>query len=135
LELVAKQIKALKGNLPSQPHTTKELPGFGKIGSVNVVSDLIKAASTVIERERAYLAAAIIVMPDKIKIPPFKINGSTKDQWVEDIKARVAIVANKTQLDKLQKIKTTLEANLTAEAKLERDLAGIGNLLTEDFME
>lgn len=133
LQMVTEQIKTLKGGLPSEPHTTSELPGFGKIVKMNKVDELIKAASSVIEREKAYKHASTIVMPKGMKVPTFKINGSTKEQWIEDITARVAVVANKTQLEKLYKAKKTLEENLSAEAKLERDLANLKGMLTEDI--
>lgn len=131
LEMVKKQINAIKGNLPPQSHTTSELPGFGKINQIKTVDLLIKAASMVIGKSNMYNEAAKEIIPVGIKAPAYKLEGSTKEQWLSDIKARVAIVANKTQLDKLNKIRTTLEDSLSEEARIANNLDKVRNLLLE----
>ena len=132
LEMVNKQIKAIKGDLPEQPHTTESLNGFGKIKDIKTVSELLKAASMLIAKQKAYDEAAEKLLPEGIKKPVFKQNGSTTEQWLSDIEARLAIVANKEKLDKLTKIKKTLEENLSAEAKLANDLKKIQDLLLNE---
>lgn len=129
LQIVTEQIQEIKGNLPKEPKTTKELPGFGKISSINTVEQLIKAASSVIAKKEAYDEAAKEIVPEAIKVPTFTINGVSAPAWLDDIRARVVVVGHKTQLEKLEKVKRKLEENLSAEAKLARDLAEIQTIL------
>jgi hypothetical protein len=138
LDTVKKQIASIKGDLPNTPKTTGELPGFGKIENIDKVETLIKAASSVLGREKAYYEAAEEIMPrntegkNLIKVPEFKLEGSTKDAWIDHIKSRMIIVANKTKLEKLEKIKRKLEENLSAEAKLANDLKEIQGIIDEE---
>jgi hypothetical protein len=132
LEQVNARIKAIKGELPEATHTTSNLPGFGKIAEIKTVDMLIKAASSVLGKEAAYKAAAKEIIPEGIKTPQFKIEGSTAKQWLDDIKNRVVVVGHKEQLTKLNSIKTELEANLSAEAKLANSLAKIKGILTDE---
>ena len=135
LELVNNQIKELRGGMPDQPHTTESLSGFGRIKDIKTVQELLKAASVVMAKQKAYDDAAKKLLPKGIKKPAFKLNGSTSEQWLADIQGRIAIVANKEKLDKLNSIKKTLEENLSAEAKLANDLKKIQDLLKPDMEE
>jgi hypothetical protein len=132
LDMVNDQIKKIKGGLPDQPHTDKELPGFGKVANIKTVDDLIKAASMVRAKEKAYNEAAKEIIPEGMKKPVFKLQGITAGRWIEDISARVIVVGNKEQLDKLIKVKKKLEENLSAESKLARDLVEIQSILKVD---
>jgi hypothetical protein len=131
LDMVIAQIKAIKGGLPDKPETTGALTGFGEINKIDKVETLIKAYSAVKNKEKAYLEAAKEIIPEGIKRPPFKLNGCSGKAWMIDIKARVVIVANQEKLNKLNKVKDKLEANLSAEAKLQKDLADIATILTD----
>lgn len=132
LAKVNDQIKAIKGGMPKEAKTTGELPGFGKIKDIKTVSDLIKAHSAVVNRAAMYKASAAAILPEGIKTPPFILEGSSESAWVTDISSRIVDVAHKASLDKLNKVKTMLESNLSAEAKLAKDLGDIANLLSED---
>jgi hypothetical protein len=132
LELVDEQIKQIKKGLPDSPHTDKDLPGIGKISTLKTVDSLLKAASMIIAKEDAYNKAAEKVLPEGFKKPLFKLNGVSAKLWIEDISARVVIVANKEQLNKLEKVKKKLEENLSAESKLARDLEEIQSILKVD---
>ncbi len=125
LEKVTEEIKLIKGELPDSPNTSVELPGYGRIVTINSVDQLIKAASSVISRADAYKLAAKEVVPEGMKIPVFKLGGATKAQWIEDIKGRIIIVGNQAKLDMLYKVKGELEQNLSAEAKLANSLSKI----------
>jgi len=131
LEAVTKQINSIKEGLPKQNKTTGELTGFGKIENLKTVDTLIKAASSVLGRQKAYAEAAEEIIPEGVKIPAFKINGSTAAAWISDIKSRVVLVANKERLDKLTKIQKTLESNLSVKDKLARDLQDIQEILND----
>lgn len=131
LEMVNKQIATIKGNLPETPVTTAVLPGFDKIEDIKTVEELIKAASSVIGKSDAYAKAAEVVYPGK-KAPKFKIEGFTREQWLDHITSRLIMVANKAELDKLIATKKLLEENLSAEAKLANDLAKIRDMLTSE---
>ena len=131
LEQVKDQIAKLSGNNNNVMITDKVLDPFGKVENIEKVTDLIKAASSVLGREKAYKAAAKAVIPKGIKVPGFEIEGVKASDWLAHIKARVAIVANKEQLVKLNSIKNTLEENLSAEAKLANDLEKIKDMLAD----
>lgn len=131
LEQVVAQIKSIKGDLPDVPETTESLSGFGKIADIKSVAELIKAHSMVVNKERVYKESAKEILPEGIKLPPFKLNGASASAWVRDIKSRVVIVANKEKLDKLNKIREKLESNLSAEAKLKKDLEDIAKIIVD----
>ena len=131
LKQVTGQISAIKKDLPKQPHTTGELAGFGAIEKISTVEQLIKAASSVEGRMEAYAKAAKRV-PEGIKIPSFKTNGSTGVQWLSHIDSRMIIVGNKEKLDKLNKVKEKLERNLSEKDKLANDLKDIANILNDE---
>jgi len=131
LEAVTKQINSIKEGLPKQNKTTGELTGFGKIENLKTVDTLIKAASSILGKQKAYIEAAKEIIPEGVKVPVFKLNGSTPDAWLSDIKSRVVLVANKERLDKLTKIQKTLESNLSVKDKLARDLQDIQAILND----
>jgi len=135
LEQVNKLISEIKGNLPKAPNTNENLTGFGKISEIKTVSELLKAASMIMGKKAGYEAAAKKLLPEGYKVPTFKINGNTAAHWMEDIQARIIVVYNKEKLEKLEKIKKTLEENLSAEAKLANDLAKIKALINQTAEE
>ena len=135
LEKVNEQMKLLKGGLPAETKTTGELQGFGKIAAINSVSKLIMAHSSVTNRAKAYKSSAIALLDSAdtpIKIPAFSLDGSSESAWVEDIQARVLVVAHKTQLDKLSKIKKELEDRMSEEDKFAKTMQNIAGVLLED---
>ena len=125
LDLVTKQIKSIKGGIPEGPKTTASLSGFGKIDEISTVESLIKAAATVIVKQEAYNNGAEEIMPEGMKVPEFKLSGVTAKNWLLDIKARVILVANKEKLARLNKIRKTLEENLSSKDKFKRDMQSI----------
>lgn len=127
---VEKKIKEIKSGLPDAPKTKGELKGYGKISDIKSVSQLTRAAASVILRAEYYAKAAQEIGTD-LKKYPNKIDGHSVNSWLEDIKGRVVILSNKDQLDKLNAIKAKLEANLSAEDKLNRDMAEIAKILTD----
>lgn len=132
LDRINDSITKLKGGLPVEDKTTGELPGFGKIKDINDVSNLIKAHSTVVFKARAYHESATNILPAGIKSPPFVLAGSSESSWVNDIKSRVIIVAHKSKLNKLNKMKTTLEDHLSKKMKLAKDLKSLNDMLMDD---
>lgn len=132
LEKVNEQIKNLKGTQPDAPLTDKEIPSFGKIDSITSVKNIIKAASSVLGRQKSYNEASKIVIPEGVKVPTFEVNGMSVKNIIEHLKLRAFEVYNKEKLKKLNNIKSTLESNLSAEAKLANDLKGIQSMLEEE---
>ena len=132
LQTVNDQIKRIKGDLPQATKTTGELEGFGRINQITTVENLIKAHSMIVAKQQAFNASCDDILPDGVKKPSFKIDGSAPSSWIADIKGRIGVVAHKAQLEKLTKIKEKLEANLSAEAKLAKDLADIQNILEDE---
>jgi len=135
LEKVTEQIKAIRGDMPSENKTTGSLQGFGKIADIKDVATLIKAYSSVDNRQKAYDAAHSSMeaeLKQSFKKPGFYLDGSSAEAWKQDILSRVIVVANKTKLDKLNKIKSKLEANLSAEDKMKKDMMEVASLLEEE---
>ena len=133
LEKVIAQIKAIKRGLPDKENTTTELPGFGKIKDIKSLSVLIQAHSMVTKKSEAFKESAKILIPEGTKAPSFTLAGHSEASWIEDIKARTVIVIHETRLNQLNRIKDKLEANLSDEAKLAKDLADIQAIAMEDF--
>lgn len=132
LEQVNQKIKTITGNSKPKASTDgKNFPGFGTINSVKKVGDLIKMHSAVVNRAEAYTKSAKTLNLSLTKFP-FKIEGCSKNQWVEDISFQAKLLANKAELDKLKKIKQKLEENLSAKDKWIRDMKDIGNLLIDE---
>ena len=113
--------------------TTKgtRLPGFDEIQNITKVSVLIQAMSSIRAREKAYGESAKELNLSTIKFP-FKLEGFTAKQWIDDIKVKVGTLSNKAELDKLNKIKEKLESNLSAKDKLKKDMEEVARILTED---
>jgi hypothetical protein len=135
LEQVTAQIKLIKGNLPKTPKTDGNLQGFGKVEDINSLESIIKAASMVIGKERSYKEAAEIMIPKDVKgvkVPAFRIGGMKAQDVLDHLKVRAVEVGNKEKLDKLNKIKKELEANLSAEAKLANSLSKIKGILSDE---
>jgi len=132
LDSINASIKKLQGGLPVEGKTTGDLPGFGKIKDIATVDNLIKAHSSVVMKAKAYRDSAKEIIPEGIKPPSFVLNGSSESAWVDDIKARVNVVAHKAKLAKLNSIKNTLESHLSEEMKLAKDLAAISEMVLDD---
>ena len=131
LDNVTKQLEALVGNNDKKATTDGiHLPGFGEINEIEDVQQLIKAHSSINAKEAGFNASCK-ELKLKLKLKPFNINGVTPTQWKNDIGLRINAVANKVQIAKLKKIKNTLESNLSAEAKLAKDLADIAGDMNE----
>jgi hypothetical protein len=129
LETVNEKIKMIKGGIPKGTKTTGSLEGFGKVSSIETVEDLLKAYSMVKAKAAAFKDAADDILPEGIKLPIMKISGSAPSAWIVDLTARIKVVANKVELDKLIQVKEKLESNLSAKAKLNKDLADIHGIL------
>ena len=71
------------------------------------------------------------MLPEGVKKPAFKLNSFSAEQWKADIKKRTVEVGFQQELTKLNKVKTKLEENLSAEAKLAKDLKDIANILVD----
>ena len=132
LKKVTERINALKKGSAEKVKTTGELGDFGKIKDIKKVDTLIKAYSSVTNRAKAYDEAAKEILPTGVSKPVFKIEGSTAAEWKSDIEKRIVEVGFQQELDKLNKVKKTLEENLSAEAKLANDLKKIAGFLTEE---
>ena len=132
LQQVNEFIQNIQGNLPDKPKTTTALDGFGKIDELKDVSTLIKAHSSVVNREKAYEAsyeALKDLLPSNYKKPVFKLNDNTSEQWVDHIKNRIVTVSNEDKLRILTDMKKILEENLSKDQKFENDMAKISKML------
>lgn len=132
IDNVNKKLEELKGNCEEKPQTIgKSIPQFGRIEELDSLNDLVQAhASIKLSIEKFEKSLSII--PEGIKKPKYQIEGVDGEVWLKDIEARVKIVANKKAIEKLEKIKTTLENNLSAEEKWRRDMSEIAKELTDE---
>jgi len=132
LEIIKDKIEQItRGAVMEESTKGRCLSGFDEISSINSVCTLIQAHSSVTGKANAYKVSAEILGMD-IKKYPFKLDDCTEKQWVDDIQARVIILDNQKQLNKLRATQKLLEENLSQEAKLKNDLAKVAAMLTDD---
>lgn len=130
LTKVNEQLRELKGNTRETPVTAgKELPGFGTIESLKTAHDVIRAHAALKVSARAFQESADSIIPKEYKKPSYKIAGVSVNTWFEDLEAKARLLINKEAIDRLEKIKTTLESNLSAEEKFRKDMESIAKEL------
>lgn len=131
LETVSEKIKQLKGNQETKETTAGvNLRPFGPVKDINKVEDLVKAHSMLTAKSDAYNKSAKVLDINTEKYP-FKEDKFTLGQWEDDIKTRLAVVKNRTELNRLEKVKKLLEENLSAESKLANDLKKAQEILLD----
>jgi hypothetical protein len=106
------------------PKTAWNLDGFGDLSKETKLENLIRAYSSIAGKEAAYHAAAKDL---QLSIyPEFTINGANKENWLHDIKLRIAVIQHETKLNKLNEYKEKLAKFMTEEdqkAMLFKDMA------------
>ena len=107
----------------------KNLPGFGELSSITDTSDLIKAYSSILGREKAYNEAAQEMK--LTKIPDFKIEGVTADTWKKAILRREVIASSSAKLERLEKVKVIMTDMLSKEEKQKAKLRELDDILGE----
>lgn len=127
LEKVNAQIKDLKGDREKAQRITGTLGNFGKISDITDTNTLRGAYAYITRKVEAinsfndeFKKAAPIA-----KINAYKEGGATVEQWQEEIIMQYKEVAYKEQIEKLEKVKKSLQDNLSAEAKLAETLKDI----------
>jgi beta-lactamase class D len=113
LKAIDEKIKKFKRIEESVYKTTGKLDGFGDLKQEKLVSNLIRAVSVVIAKEKAYNEAA-----EKLGLttyPVFEISGSQAKDWIEDARLRIDIIEQKDTLDKLQDYKKRMQEFLSKE--------------------
>ena len=148
LEQVISNINSLKGKLPNSEKISVDLPEFGNIYSITEVKELTRAIGMISFSEEAFVRgmnkivaqyrasgigegmddAAII---KALRIPSYDIEGVSTDRWYEELFKCTQIVSNKTQLDKLEKVKEELEKHLSEEAKLAKALQNCADIMNQ----
>jgi hypothetical protein len=127
LEVVKAKIKEIKGNDGDDFKISKDLPGFGNIQNIEDPVKLIQAYHSVSARETGYNEAAKEM--GLTKVPEFRLEGHLGTAWKQDIIRRYHLATKKEQLEKLEKVKKELEANLSQEDKLKAMTANIAEIL------
>jgi hypothetical protein len=113
LTKVNEKIAGLKTITESNYKTTGKLDGFGDIRTETQITNLIRAYSSVMGKEKAYNEAAADL--NLSTYPVFEINGFDREAWKHDILLRKAIVEHKETLDKLNAYKEKLSKFLSTE--------------------
>lgn len=131
LQLVKEQIKSIQGDAPKAKKTSGAPDGFPfSVDNCNQVEDLIKMHSFITAKEKAYINS-VTALGLTEKNYPCKISGHSASMWLNDIASRLVKVKNKTKLDKLNKVKTMLENNLSEEMKFANDMKAMGNIIAD----
>lgn len=135
LEMVESKIKALTKNNEEVSDTHgKLLDGFDDISSIDSVTTLVQARSSVNNREKAYIKemSEIRHLGATLNKFPFVINGCTSAQWVKTIDSRIESLINEKEINKYKSIAEKLKASLSAEQLRQNNLKSIAELLMED---
>lgn len=104
LEMLDKALQSVDKITGSDYITGGNIEGFSKnVKDEQDIANLVKMAASVISRERAYNEAAENL--ELSTFPQFKIGGSTKDEWIKDIKLRIAIINNSDTINKIKEFK------------------------------
>lgn len=93
-----------------------QLDDFGDITKQTLVPNLIRAWSSVKSKEAAYNNAAKDLLDT---VPVFEISNGTPEQWLKDIKLRLAIINNSEVINKLKAMKDQMSLFMTEEEKRE----------------
>lgn len=130
LQKVEAAIAGIKKDMNDTPKTQgKDLAGFGKIEEITSVTKLVRAHASIKQREKAYKESAKEMGVDHNRYP-YEENGIGANTWLKDIGDQVIRTVNKTELDKLEKVKDKLRGHLDEDMKLAQDLADIKSILT-----
>lgn len=113
LEAIEAKIKTFKGIETSKFKTTMNLAGFGDLGKETKIETLIKAYSSVAGRNKAYNESAEALGLDTF--PEFVVDGGSQEDWLNDIKLRIAIITHKDELDKLKSLQSEAKTFLSQE--------------------
>lgn len=115
-------LAAINGQLEKLNHITEsnyktngELEGFGNIRNEVKLENLIRAWSSVKNREIAYADAAQDL--GKTTFPAFQIGGHGAAAWKEDILLRMAIIEHDATKKKLEEFKKQAESYLSEQDK------------------
>lgn len=113
LSLLDKQIANLKKVEDSVYKTTGTLEGFGDIKQETKLENLIRAHSSVMNKEKFYNESAKDLGLNTY--PQFTISGGTSADWKQDILLRIDIITHKEKLDKLKSYKDKMSKFLSEE--------------------
>lgn len=131
LKIVEEQIKQLRGNEPKTNRTTKAPDGFPKsVNECTTVDDLIKMHSFIVAKDKFY-QDSVKALGLNPKNYPTKISGYSVKTWIDDIKFRLNEVKNKTKLEKLNKVKSLLERNLSEEEKFKKEMQEMAEIVKD----
>ena len=108
----------------------RKISGYGRLDDISTVENIVKVHSAMKEKNRAYTESAKTLGVD-LKKYPIQIDGYSPKTWIKALENRLTRVKNKVELAKLMEAKKLLEANLSAEDKLAKDLAKIQGMFTE----
>jgi hypothetical protein len=128
LDKIKAQIKKIKNPKADTENLKTDFTGFGNLNCITNTRNLLKAASVVIAKEKAWIeACATLSLP--IQKHPFTLDGNTKQQWIDIISNRISLVENGKKLTKLIELEKTLNDCLTEEEKKKRRLVDAADIL------
>jgi hypothetical protein len=113
LEKLDKEIASLKHIQETAYQTSGILPAFGDIKNEMLISNLIRAASSVMGMKLGYDNAAKWLGIEEY--PVFEIAGYSPDQWKHDLLLRKAVIEHKDDLDTLNEFKSEMSKYLSEE--------------------
>lgn len=133
LAIVQEQLKGLLAISETNYKTGSNwcLPGMKKIQEETTITDLIKLAGFVIEKEKAYYAGA-----EKLgiaSVPVFKLQGATPEEIFHDIKLRIAIVQTEDTKNALLSVQKELTELMDKDDRKLIALAKLKNIASGNF--
>jgi len=133
LELVEKKIDELRKKIKGDDGdvlSDTNLEGFGDLSKIEEVDQLVRAHSSIVNREVAYKKSAK-ALDVKLSKYPFEINGVSASRWVAYIKRRIGEVTYQDDLDKFEQVRNKLKGYVSEEQKFASDMKDIAQILSE----
>lgn len=127
LELLANELKALKGITESNYRTSGNLDGIGDIKTIKEIPALIRAYGSVISREQIYNMAAEDL--GLASYPTFAVGGGNVADWKHDIDLRIKIITHEDRKKELESLMSEMKSYLSQEDQKAITLAKIAKAL------
>lgn len=111
LAIIAAAMSKLQSVKESSYKTNMQSAEFGDLKACTDIKQLIQSGSIILAKETAYnnFANALGLQT----VPAFSVGGGSVNDWIQDIKLRIAVISEKDVREKLQKAHDKLSQFLT----------------------
>lgn len=133
VEQINAKLRELQGNNNEEARIDKPLGNFGVIKNVTTAESLVHAYSYITSKARRYEELAPHFREvSKVKVPPFKEEGFTLEQWQKEIDLQYRIVVNQKEIEKFTKYRDAMTELMSEEDKKRAKLQQLSEMLAED---